>query len=70
MRGLEPGDLLSVSFERGNKASCTHEHSVGKLSHMGDMLTQINEIVTLSVTMYKDAHGQIQVPQYIENTRC
>ena len=61
MRGLEPGDLISLSFERGSKAVHSKEYSVAQMSHLGDMTTQINEVLSLSVTMYKDSHGEIQV---------
>lgn len=62
MRGLEHGDLLHFSLERGSKTVNSPEKQMGdKKSPVGDTITEINEDLSLSVTLYRDSHGDIQV---------
>lgn len=61
IRGLAPGDLLHVSFERGNKSKETQEYAVGECDGpMGQMETIMNETLSLEASIYKDASGTAQ----------
>lgn len=60
MRGLNPGDFIHVTFDRGSKTVSCAEH---ELSVFEDELsvTEIKESLSLPVTLYKDSHGEFQV---------
>lgn len=61
IRGLNEGDLIHLSMERGSKSSDGEEVPAGAISSIGDMKTEFNQTLTLGVTLFKDSKGKYQV---------
>ena len=62
MRGLETGSLIHVSFERGSKSVMTSEVQLGETEDSdGERIAEFDEVLSLGVTLYRNAQGEIQV---------
>ena len=61
IRGVDKGDYLHVSFERGTHSSDTKEVKLDDVSGVGDIKIPFNETLKLEVTLYRDGSGNYQV---------
>ena len=64
IRGLNEGDKLHLSLERGSRVSDGEEVLAGAASSIGDMKTVFNQTLSVGVTLYKDTKGKFQVSFY------
>lgn len=62
IRGLNVGDSVHVIFERGNKSVRTDDCVMEKKEQKNKttMVVEINQALTLDVTLYRDANDHIQ----------
>lgn len=61
IRGVDRGDFLIVSLERGTHVADTKEIKITDISSTGDMTVEFDEDLTLEATLYRDSQGSYQV---------
>jgi len=61
IRGVDRGDFLIVSLERGTHVVDTKEVKITDISSTGDMTVEFDEDLTLEATLYRDSQGSYQV---------
>ena len=61
IRGIDKGDFLLVSFERGSKTTDSKEVKISDISSTGDMTIEFDENLVLDATLYRESSGTYQV---------